>query len=196
MAKIDLMDVIEKSLEGKHTRVRRTGKLTWDETAASDRATKILAAAVKEQIKDNLKQGKASDGSQLPPIKSSTRERRADWVNQARRGGEAHPRYKNAEVRSEARRNFKKQFPKAWPLNINSPRGNFTGTLIQSFEAVPAKVRGVVGAKVRPSGKRRSQGAWGGALGNPDRAWDAKAEVTPAMKRAFEEAEKQIITDE
>lgn len=102
-----------------------------------------VAAAMVEECKRQLLAGRRPDGTALPGLKPATSKRREDEVAQGSRGGEAHPRYKDAKFRARVKKNYDRDYTlsrggKAFtPEEVAGPRGVVSGMLVESFFARP-----------------------------------------------------------
>ena len=126
---------------GKNGKSKGTIRIQADELLfdPNDRvAAQAFADAIVETTKEHMLQGKAPDGQPLPPLKSSTLERRAVEEAQGTRGGEAHPRYKDPAFRRGVSRRYDRDYKaKAGEFVpvANHPRGEVSGLLIESMSA-------------------------------------------------------------
>src|SRR6266540_2129702 len=102
-----------------------------------------VADALLEQIQDRLLHGQTPGGTPLPPISGKSSARRELEVAQAKRGGEASPRYTDKDFRADVRRNYRRDYTAA-KLGTFTPhsgtlRGVVSGMLAHSFFARPNK---------------------------------------------------------
>lgn len=105
-----------------------------DDKAAAQQA----ADAILETIKERLLQGLAPDGQALPPLKPSTLERRAVEERQGARGGQAHPRFHDAEFRTGVAKRYRRDYTArsgSFVPVAEHPRGEVSGLLIESMVA-------------------------------------------------------------
>lgn len=126
-----------------------------------------VADALLKQIQERLLKGQTPGGRPLPPITGKSSARRELEVAQAKRGGEASPRYTDKDFRADVRRNYRRDYTAA-KLGTFTPhsgtiRGVVSGMLAHSFLARPNKSgKGVtifVAAKrgrPRPSNTKRA----------------------------------------
>lgn len=107
-----------------------------DEKAVSAK----MANAIVEQIKDNLKSGRAPNGSPMPHIAASTIEWRKDEEAQGRLGGRPVRKNKDSKVVSEAVRNYNKDYRSrvgSFTPRSGGSRGVVSGMLLNSIVARP-----------------------------------------------------------
>src|SRR3990167_6326401 len=105
-----------------------------------------VAQQLAQVITSNLLQGAAPDGSPNPQISPATAERRLYRLAQAARGGQIHPKYRDAKMRAQSRRAWNSRFKatgilggKSDPTDNPAP-GTFgieSGLLVRSIAAEP-----------------------------------------------------------
>ncbi|MHA1574021.1 MAG: hypothetical protein ACTSX8_08500, partial [Alphaproteobacteria bacterium] len=170
-----------------------------------DRATAmVMAAAVAETIGANLANGKAPDGGTLPGLSGSTRKRRQVEEAQGKRGGQAHPKFKDGAYRAKVERNWQKDYtPKGAKLRkrgtftpiASGPRGMLSGLLAGSVVArASSDGKGFLVFVAAQRGKPR-RGELESALESTlagGRMWNARASLQPAMELARLKAMREM----
>lgn len=167
---------------------------------------KAIANACLVQIREQLEQGNAPNGTPLPSVKSTTLDRRDVEVAQADRAGVAHPRYHDQEFRTHVLGNYTRDYT-APRIGVMTPkdgtkRGIVSGMLVKSFAARPAKdgkgvlifVAKIRGAprpgRVRPAEKLSAiESVFAGVP-----VWDDSAMHSPQMRKAMKEAADNLLS--
>lgn len=104
---------------------------------------KSIAAAMVQQLRENLEQGQGPAGEPLGSIREGTVKAREYEQEQAKRGGNASDRFVDTAFRYQVRNNFERDYTAArlgrFTPKIGGPRGMVSGMLAQSFAARPNK---------------------------------------------------------
>lgn len=198
-----------KDLSPKNKPGTKLGIVVESEDLLFDPNNKKLAAAVaqmvKEQLRENLEQGKGPGGEVLPALKASTLERRGNESRQGTRGGQADPRFDDSEFRHRVQNNYTRDYtaPRLGQFTPREggPRGILSGMLAKSFAARPNKdgkgVTVYVAAKrgrPRPGTVRKGEtlSALEVVYGQVP-MWTPQAMRTPKIKKAMEDGVKSLL---
>lgn len=168
---------------------------------------KSIAAAMVQQLRENLEQGQGPAGEPLGSIHEGTVKARIYEQAQAQRGGNASDRFVNNEFRHQVRNNFERDYTAqrlgSFTPKIGGPRGIVSGMLAQSFAARPNKDgKGVTVFVAAKRGQPRPPGTSGRA-GETKSAlesvyghiplWSPAAWSSPKMKKSMLDAAKAIF---
>lgn len=167
---------------------------------------RAIAAAIVMQIRDNLEQGRAPNGSALPSLSASTQTRREDETAQAARNGQAHERFKDNAFRYRVQANYERDYNaprlgKFVPFS-GGPRGVLSGMLLRSFVARPSPSgRGMVVYVAAKRGQPRAS-----TTGRPAETksalenvfagvplWTQSAMNSPAIRNAAQRAAERML---